>query len=101
MAGRGKGKSRGKKPSSKRRKTQKGKGIEGAILKNRVTAIPTGAKMLYNIAKGKPVSDRIKRLEEGYARRYAAYRKSGGHMTKLQWAKQNHAVVRPEPCCIL
>ena len=48
--------------------------------------------MLYNIAKGKPVSDRIKHLEDGYAKRYAAYRNSRGRMTKLQWAKANHAV---------
>ena len=84
-----------RKPSlfSKRRKTQKtqkGRGIESAIFKSRVAAIPKGIKMLYNIAKGKPVSDRIKRLE-GYDRKYAAYRNSGGRMTKLQWAKANHA----------
>lgn len=109
MGGVAKGKSRGKgvtrqkprKRRRKRRKTQKGKGIETTILKNRVTAIPKGIKMLYNIAKGKPVSDGIKRLEEGYAGRYAAYRNSGEHVTKLPWAKANHAVVRPEPCSIL
>lgn len=80
---------------------QKGAGIDQGITKFRLGAIPKGAKMLYKIAKGKPVSDRIKRKEDEYKRRYAAYRKAGGTMTKLQWSEANNAVIKPEACSIM
>ena len=86
--------------SRKRKTSQKGRGIAGSILTDRLTAIPKGAKMLYNIAKGRPTSERIKKQQDKYARKYAKYKSDRGTLSKLDWARKTKAVIRPDPCCI-